>query len=104
MAALIWNWRSVTRIITEANDGLLSDGYDEHASLLALESAVLRQSWMITITLGANVSPPLGLRSTVFILHPYRSSSETLSYGGAHALSGNAEPYIIPGRSYLLSL
>ena len=59
MAGLIWNWTSVARIIAEANDGLLSDGYDGRASLLALENAVLKQSWMATIALGVNVSFPL---------------------------------------------
>ena len=59
MAGIIWNWRSVTRIITEARDGLLSDGYDGHASFLALEKAVLKQSWMVTTALSVNVSLPL---------------------------------------------
>ena len=46
----------MTRIITEAYDGLLSDGYDGHANLLALEKAVLKQSWMATTALSVNVS------------------------------------------------
>ena len=57
MAGLVWNWRSVARIVAEVNEGIVSvDGYDGRASLLALEKNVLKQSWMVTIALGVNVS------------------------------------------------
>ncbi|KAM5536554.1 hypothetical protein V8D89_009831 [Ganoderma adspersum] len=55
MASLIWNWRSVARIIREADEALFSETYDGDASLLALEKVVLRQSWMATIALRINI-------------------------------------------------
>ncbi|KAM5536545.1 hypothetical protein V8D89_009822 [Ganoderma adspersum] len=55
MAGLVWNWRSVTRIVAEINEGIVSDGYDGRATLLVLEKDVLKQSWMVTIALGINI-------------------------------------------------
>lgn len=56
MAGIIWNWASVSRIVSGVNEGILLDGYDGRADLLVLESAVVKQSWMVTVALGINVS------------------------------------------------
>ena len=58
MASLIWNWRSVSQIIQEADKGIFSETYDRDVSLLRLEKEVLKQSWMATIGMGINVSSP----------------------------------------------
>lgn len=55
MAAFVWNRASVSRIVSEAMDGLFSSTYDR-TSLAVYSQAVLKQSWMATIALGANVS------------------------------------------------
>ncbi|KAM5536533.1 hypothetical protein V8D89_009810, partial [Ganoderma adspersum] len=55
MAGLVWNWASLARIVSEANEGVLRDGYDGNAGLLALENAVLRQSWMVSVALAINM-------------------------------------------------
>nr|VWO97453.1 Cytochrome P450 monooxygenase AKT7 (EC (AK-toxin biosynthesis protein 7) [Ganoderma boninense] len=52
---LIWNWASVARIIREANEGIFAETYDGDASLLFLEDAVLKQSWMMTVGLAVNI-------------------------------------------------
>ena len=55
MASLIWNWRSVIQIMRATNEGIASYGYDGDTSLLTLERAVFKQSWMATVALGINV-------------------------------------------------
>ena len=57
MAAFLWNRQSATRIVAEATDALFSSTYDG-TGLAAYEKAVLKQSWMATVALGANVSAP----------------------------------------------
>ncbi len=64
MAGLIWDWASVTRIVSEVNTGILLDGYDGRENLYAFERPVLKKSWMVTIALGINVSLSPHLRPT----------------------------------------
>ncbi|KAM5538841.1 hypothetical protein V8D89_007563 [Ganoderma adspersum] len=54
MAAFAWNRQSATRIVAEATDGLFSSTYDGKGRA-AYEEAVLKQSWMATVALGANI-------------------------------------------------
>ena len=55
MGALIWNVVATRRIVSDATEGLSSGTYDGQESLAAFENAVYAQSWMITLTLAANV-------------------------------------------------
>lgn len=64
MSALVWKYRSVTRIISQTTGGLFSDTYNGFESLADLEAEVLKQSWMATIALGINVSAWSLLEST----------------------------------------
>ena len=56
MAALVWHYTSVTRMLSQATSGIFSETYNGLESLASLEVAVLKQSWMATIALGINVS------------------------------------------------
>ncbi|PIL26072.1 hypothetical protein GSI_11826 [Ganoderma sinense ZZ0214-1] len=54
MAAFAWNRESAVRLVSEATDGLFSSTYDGKGSATYSE-AVLKQSWMATVALGANI-------------------------------------------------
>ena len=54
MAAFIWAWSSVNQLISGATDGLFSLTYDGQGMETFLHH-IHQQSWMITITLAANV-------------------------------------------------
>ena len=64
MCALVWNRLSVNHILSEATNGLLSPTYDPAESIAALEKAVGKQSWMMTLTAGINVRPAIVLCNT----------------------------------------
>ena len=56
MAAFIWAWSDRNHLILKAVDGLSSTSYDGRDAIAALEHAIHRQSLMITLALGGNVS------------------------------------------------
>ena len=58
MAALIWAWSEGDRLISKAVGGLFSSFYDGRDDMAIYKKALHKQSWMMTITLAVNVSPP----------------------------------------------
>ena len=91
MSALVWNHASVTRILSQATDGLFSETYNGVESLAALEATVLKQSWMATVALGINVSIHSQIQCTSCgdECHLRRSCLAMPSSGGAHVSFGD---------------
>ena len=56
MVALVWYAVSAVRITSEVANGMFSPDYDVGGSLAKLQRVTDAQSWMITYSLGANVS------------------------------------------------
>ena len=60
MSALILNWSTTARLLSEANNGLFSDAYDGRESLAAFQNSLHMQSTIASFALGANVNTFLG--------------------------------------------
>ena len=56
IAAIVWYSVSHIRVASNAADALWSSDYDVHESLAMLQKAEEKQAWMMTISLGVNVS------------------------------------------------
>ncbi len=59
MGVVGWNW-----LISKAVDGLSSPSFDGHDEIAAFEHAIRKQSLMITVALGTNVSVAYNKRRT----------------------------------------
>ena len=78
-------------MILKAVDGLSSTSYDGRDAIAALEHAIHRQSVMITLALGGNVSVLYSSRRIPTLNHSHSSSLEMPLFGGAHASSGSTK-------------
>ena len=56
MAVLVWSWSDRNRLISEAADSLSTASYDGRDAIAAFEHALHKQSSLITLALGGNVS------------------------------------------------
>ena len=100
MASLASYIVSINRLVTKAERGLFSTSEFGSADITAFQDGILKQSWMITIALGANVWGDL-LSPACRMLADFVSSysSAIASSGGVLACYGGTKPYIAPALS-----